>query len=74
MDYNLKAWFWSNQFNVKLQIAGIQSKYTNIVTRKNKKNKLLSLWYFKNKELLSVEAINDPKSYMLGKKQISRII
>jgi len=67
-DYIAKPWFWSDQYNTKLQIAGLNTGYDNIVTRAAGES--LSFWYFKGDVLLAVDALNDPRSYMMGKRLI----
>ncbi len=66
--YVAKPWFWSDQYDVKLQIAGLNTGYDKVVTRDNAGP--LSHWYYKKKELLAVDALNDPRSYMMGKRWI----
>ena len=66
--YEALPWFWSDQFNTKLQIAGPNFGYTDVVERIN--GEKISFWYFKEGNLLSVDAINDPISFMVGKKLI----
>lgn len=68
--YNPKPWFWSDQFNVKLQIAGLSLKYTKSYTRIGKTSGRLSVWYYKDRRLIAVDAINDPSSYICGKKAL----
>ena len=64
--YNAKPWFWSDQYDTKLQIAGLSSGFDHVVERKEKKAS--SMWYFQNKELIAVDAINDAKAYMVAKR------
>ena len=65
-QYTPIPWFWSDQFDNKLQIAGLNSEYTNVFHRVDgEKN---SFWYFKKNKFISVDAINDPQSYLVGKK------
>ena len=66
--YKPNPWFWSDQFDCKLQIAGLNIGYTDIVTRKT--GDALSHWYYKDDELIAVDAMNDPRSYMIGKRLI----
>ncbi|MEJ8475608.1 NAD(P)/FAD-dependent oxidoreductase [Roseibium algae] len=67
--YVAKPWFWSDQYDVKLQIAGLNSGYDRVVTRQNDE-KSCSFWYFKGDILLAVDAMNDPRAYMIGKRMI----
>ena len=67
-DFNVKPWFWTEQFDQKLQIAGLCNGYTDIIERKLRDK--VSFWYYKNKILIAVDAFNDPHSYMIGKRLI----
>ena len=66
--FNAKPWFWTEQFDQKLQIAGLCNGYTDIIERKL--NDKVSFWYYKNNILIAVDAFNDPYSYMIGKRLI----
>ncbi|MFL2802924.1 MAG: NAD(P)/FAD-dependent oxidoreductase [Paracoccaceae bacterium] len=66
LKYQPTPWFWSDQFDTKLQIAGLNTGFTSVFHRmENDKN---SFWYYKKDRLVSVDAFNDSKSYMIGKK------
>ncbi len=65
--YLAKPWFWSDQFDLKLQIAGLNTGYDRIVTRTEGGT---SFWYFRGDSLLAVDAMNDSRAYMVGKRLI----
>ncbi|SNR16608.1 NAD(P)/FAD-dependent oxidoreductase [Tenacibaculum jejuense] len=67
--YDSVPWFWSDQYDVKLQIVGLADGYDNKVIR-IEGDKKFSIWYFKGEELLAVDSINNAKSYVLGTKYI----
>jgi 3-phenylpropionate/trans-cinnamate dioxygenase ferredoxin reductase subunit len=67
--YVPRPWFWSDQYDVKLQIAGLNTGYDRVVTRKGDKG-AVSFWYFAGDRLLAVDAMNDPRAYMIGKRLI----
>jgi 3-phenylpropionate/trans-cinnamate dioxygenase ferredoxin reductase component len=67
--YQAKPWFWSDQFDLKLQIAGLNTGYDRIVTRKGE-GEAVSFWYYAGDCLLAVDAMNDPRAYMVGKRLI----
>ncbi len=67
--YQAKPWFWSDQFDLKLQIAGLNSGYDHIVTRPGD-NGAVSFWYYRGDTLLAIDAMNDPRAYMVGKRLI----
>ena len=67
-DYTAKPWFWSDQFDVKLQIAGLNRGFDKVVSRVA--GGATSFWYYKGDELLAVDAANAPREYMIGKRLI----
>ncbi|MFN3831138.1 MAG: NAD(P)/FAD-dependent oxidoreductase [Allorhizobium sp.] len=66
--YRPKPWFWSDQYDVKLQIAGFNLDYDQTVMRPGSREGSLSIWYFRGNEFIAVDAINDAKAYVTGKK------
>ncbi len=68
--YLARPWFWSDQYDVKLQIAGLNSGYDRTVVRPGAKAGAQSVWYYRGKHLLAVDAMNDPRAYMTGKRWI----
>lgn len=60
-------WFWSDQYDAKLQIAGLNTGYDRVVVREGSEGGL-SHWYFAGPRFLAVDAINDPRAYMVGKR------
>jgi 3-phenylpropionate/trans-cinnamate dioxygenase ferredoxin reductase subunit len=68
-DYVAKPWFWSDQYDVKLQIAGLNTGYDRVIPRLGDGG-AASFWYFQGKTLLAVDAMNDPRGYMIGKRLI----
>ena len=68
--YIPKPWFWSDQYDVKLQIAGLNTGYDKIIERKNPTLLSQSFWYYAQDTLIAVDAMNDPRAYMVAKKLI----
>ncbi len=67
--YNQVPWFWSDQYNIKLQIAGIFGEYDNCLVTGSKES--FSLSFFTDNQLRCVEAVNRPKDFVLGRKIIA---
>ena len=67
--YDPKPWFWSDQYDVKLQIAGLNAGYDQIITRPANDG-ALSIWYYRSGQLIAVDAMNDPRAYMVAKRLI----
>lgn len=68
--YQAKPWFWSDQYAVKLQIAGLNSGFDRTIQRPGDKNDGQSIWYYAGDSLLAVDAMNDPRAYMIAKRLI----
>lgn len=69
--YNSIPWFWSDQYDVKLQMVGLSAGYDEIIVRQeDTMENSFSIWYFKNEELLAVDAVNNGKAYVLGTRFI----
>ena len=66
-------WFWSDQYDLKLQIAGISDGYTDLVVRGDlHTGREAAVFYFDGPRLLAVDAVNDPRSFMVAKMALSR--
>jgi 3-phenylpropionate/trans-cinnamate dioxygenase ferredoxin reductase subunit len=71
VNYDTLPWFWSDQYDVKLQMVGLSTGYNKIVVRKETDlEHKFSVWYFKDNQLLSVDAVNNAKAYVIGTKLI----
>nr|WP_245224046.1 FAD-dependent oxidoreductase [Rhizobium halophytocola] len=70
--YNPRPWFWSDQYDVKLQIAGFNLGYDQTVVRKGSREGALSIWYYKDGVLIAVDGINDAKAYVTAKKLLEQ--
>jgi 3-phenylpropionate/trans-cinnamate dioxygenase ferredoxin reductase component len=68
--HNHVPWFWSDQYDIKLQIAGLNAGHDEIVVRGDPASGRFSVWYLKTGELLAVDAINRPGEFMHGKRWI----
>jgi 3-phenylpropionate/trans-cinnamate dioxygenase ferredoxin reductase component len=67
-DYDPVPWFWSDQYDVKLQIAGLNRGYSDCILRPGKREGSASVWYYRNEALIAVDAMNDALSYGIAKK------
>ena len=67
-DYIATPWFWSDQYDIKLQIAGLNTGFTDVAVRDT--GTARSHWYYKSGTLLAVDAMNDPRAYMVAKRLI----
>ena len=64
-------WFWSDQYDVKLQIAGLSAGYDDIVIRGDVNSGHFAAFYLKESRLIATDAINSPQEFLLSKKLIT---
>ena len=69
--YAQVPWFWSDQFALKLQIAGLSQGYDQVVIRGEPASRSFSCLYLKDGVLIAVDAVNKPKDFMQSKALIS---
>ena len=67
-EYRPLPWFWSDQYDTKLQIAGLSQGYDAVHVRDTPPGR--SHWYYRGDRLLAVDAVDDPRAYMIGKRLI----
>ncbi len=67
-DYVPVPWFWSDQYDVKLQIAGLNRGYDRIIVRAGSREGAQSVWYYSGNEFIAVDAMNEPRAFMIGKR------
>ena len=70
-SYNSVPWFWSDQYDLMLQIAGLSQGYDEIITRGDPENtRSFAAFYLKSGRVIAVDAINKPQEFMFSKKLI----
>ena len=69
--YQPQPWFWSDQYDVKLQIAGLNQGYDQVVPRPGTKDGAAAHFYYEGDRLLAVDAMNDPVSYNVTKRLLA---
>lgn len=70
--YSALPWFWSDQYDLKLQIAGLSQGFDRVVIRGDiTTGRKFAAFYLHEGKLLAVDAINSPLEFMLGKKLLS---
>ena len=64
-------WFWSDQYNIKLQIAGLSQGYDEAVVRGDPVTESFAVFYFADGRLISVDAVNAPAEFISAKRLIA---
>ena len=69
--YNQIPWFWSDQYDVKMQIAGMSDVHEQFVLRGDPATRSFSAFYLQQGKIVAVDAVNSPKEFMIGKKLVA---
>lgn len=64
-------WFWSDQYDLKLQMAGISEGYDEVVIRGSTEGASFIAFYLKDGQVIAADAINRPAEYMASKRLIA---
>jgi 3-phenylpropionate/trans-cinnamate dioxygenase ferredoxin reductase subunit len=64
-------WFWSDQYDLKLQIAGLAIDYDQVVQRGDMRTRSFATYYLRKERLVAIDAVNSPRDFMQGKKLLA---
>jgi 3-phenylpropionate/trans-cinnamate dioxygenase ferredoxin reductase subunit len=70
VEYAQVPWFWSDQYDLKLQIAGLSEGYDEVVTRGEPATRSFSCLYLRHDTLIACDAINRPRDFVQSKALI----
>ena len=65
-------WFWSDQFGLKLQIAGLSQGYDELVVRGSMESGSFAAFYLKQGELIAADAVGRPQDFLISKKLLTQ--
>ena len=69
--YSQVPWFWSDQYDLKLQIAGLSEGYDDVAIRGNPAERSFSCLYLRDGRLIACDAINAPRDFVQSKQLIA---
>jgi 3-phenylpropionate/trans-cinnamate dioxygenase ferredoxin reductase subunit len=70
--YNALPWFWSDQYDLKLQIAGLSQGFDEVVIRgSSESGRSFAAFYFRENRLIAVDAVNRPKEFMATRRALA---
>ena len=74
--FSATPWFWSDQYDVKLQMAGLTAGYDAVVTRGaqeiNATTRKFSWYYFKAGRLIAIDSLNQSPDHLSGRKLLDQ--
>lgn len=68
--YNATPWFWSNQYDLKLQTVGLSTGHDETVLRGDLATRKFSVIYLKEGRVIALDCVNQVKDYVQGKKLV----
>jgi 3-phenylpropionate/trans-cinnamate dioxygenase ferredoxin reductase subunit len=68
--YRAVPWFWSDQGDLKLQIAGLSAGFDQIVERGSQEAEKFSVLYYREGRIIAVDAVNDPVDYVAVRRAL----
>lgn len=72
VDYRALPWFWSDQYHVKLQTAGLNLGHDRTLLHRGQNSDAASVWYFRKDQAIAVDAMNDARTYMAARKRFQQ--
>lgn len=71
--YDALPWFWSDQYDLKLRIAGLSQGYDEVIARGDKNSgRYFVVFCLKDEAIIFVGAINKPQKFMIEKRLITK--
>ena len=71
IEYNQIPWFWSDQYDHKLQIVGLSGEHDKVIMRGDMSEAKFMLFYTKDEKLIAVDAVNNSKEFLICKKLVA---
>lgn len=71
LPYSEVPWFWSDQYDIKLQMVGINDPDDQVIMRGDPATRSFSVCYLRNGVLVAINAMNRPKDFIQAKKAIA---
>jgi 3-phenylpropionate/trans-cinnamate dioxygenase ferredoxin reductase subunit len=69
--YTALPWFWTDQYDVRLQMAGLSQGHDLNVVRGNPAGARFSVFYFRDNRLIAVDSVNRPADHMLARRLLA---
>ncbi len=69
--YDEVPWFWSDQYDVKLQTVGLFQDHDQIVVRGDVNSRKLAVFYLKEGRLIATDALSSPAEFMVSKRLVA---
>jgi 3-phenylpropionate/trans-cinnamate dioxygenase ferredoxin reductase subunit len=69
--HNAVPWFWSDQYHLKLQMAGLSQGHDQLVVRGSTGNETFAAFYLRQGKIISADTVNRPQEFMIAKRLVA---
>ena len=70
--YEAVPWFWSEQYDLKLQMVGLSQGHDQLVVRGSTSSRSFSAFYLRQGRLIAMDAVNRPQEFMLARQAVAK--
>src|SRR3546814_2730620 len=70
VEYDAVPWFWSNQYDLRLQTVGLSSGHDKVIVRGEPATRSFSVLYLKGGRLIALDSVNATKDYVQGRAHV----
>ncbi|HYH19163.1 MAG TPA: FAD-dependent oxidoreductase [Azospirillum sp.] len=72
--FTAAPWFWSDQYDVKLQMVGLSAGHDRVAVRGSVAGQRFSVFYFRGGDLVAIDSVNRAPDHMLGRKLLDKAV
>jgi len=69
--YNVVPWFWSDQYDLKLQMVGLSKGFDKMVVRGDFNSRAFAAFYLKDGRMIAADTVGRPQDFMFAKKLVA---
>ena len=70
-SYDAVPWFWSDQYDLKLQMVGLSAGYAELVLRGSTAGRSFAAFYLREQQLIAADAVSRPQEFMIAKRLVA---
>jgi 3-phenylpropionate/trans-cinnamate dioxygenase ferredoxin reductase subunit len=74
VPYGAIPWFWSDQYNLKLQAVGVSENYDQVVQRGSMEERAFTMFYLRRGIVIAADSVNRPADFMAAKRVVGQAL
>ena len=74
LPYSAIPWFWSDQYNLKLQAVGVSENYDQVVQRGSMEERAFTMFYLRAGVVIAADSVNRPADFMAAKRVVGQAL